>query len=132
MADSVEFLSFYGLDYPLAYGRGYGEFKLIDHAIANSKLIGAGRFDDVVWKVTGRYIIENIVKIVRSRPFDADIYSHKRNYPYRVCELYLLAWNTGATGRDEAYPAEFLPTKGYRVHGIERRSSSFNTWRREP
>jgi GDPmannose 4,6-dehydratase len=34
---------------------------------------------------------------------------------------------TGITGQDGAYLAEFLLDKGYDVHGIKRRSSSFNT-----
>jgi len=36
---------------------------------------------------------------------------------------------TGITGQDGAYLAEFLLKKGYEVHGIKRRSSSFNTAR---
>ena len=36
---------------------------------------------------------------------------------------------TGITGQDGAYLAELLLTKGYEVHGIKRRSSSFNTGR---
>jgi len=36
---------------------------------------------------------------------------------------------TGITGQDGAYLAEFLLKKGYTVHGIKRRSSSFNTER---
>ena len=36
---------------------------------------------------------------------------------------------TGVTGQDGAYLAEFLINKGYIVHGIKRRSSSFNTQR---
>jgi GDPmannose 4,6-dehydratase len=36
---------------------------------------------------------------------------------------------TGVTGQDGAYLAEFLLNKGYVVHGIKRRSSSFNTGR---
>ena len=36
---------------------------------------------------------------------------------------------TGVTGQDGAYLAEFLLRKGYIVHGIKRRSSSFNTER---
>ncbi len=36
---------------------------------------------------------------------------------------------TGITGQDGSYLAEFLLDKGYEVHGIVRRSSSFNTWR---
>ena len=36
---------------------------------------------------------------------------------------------TGITGQDGSYLAEFLLDKGYEVHGIKRRSSSFNTGR---
>src|SRR5215475_1727708 len=36
---------------------------------------------------------------------------------------------TGVTGQDGAYLAEFLLNKGYVVHGLKRRSSSFNTGR---
>jgi GDPmannose 4,6-dehydratase len=36
---------------------------------------------------------------------------------------------TGITGQDGSYLAEFLLAKGYEVHGIIRRSSSFNTGR---
>src|SRR6185503_17134554 len=36
---------------------------------------------------------------------------------------------TGATGQDGAYLAELLLNKGYIVHGVKRRSSSFNTQR---
>ncbi|MBP3832821.1 MAG: GDP-mannose 4,6-dehydratase [Bacteroidaceae bacterium] len=38
---------------------------------------------------------------------------------------------TGITGQDGSYLAEFLIDKGYEVHGILRRSSSFNTGRIE-
>ena len=36
---------------------------------------------------------------------------------------------SGITGQDGSYLAEFLLEKGYEVHGIKRRSSSFNTGR---
>ena len=38
---------------------------------------------------------------------------------------------SGITGQDGSYLAEFLLQKGYEVHGILRRSSSFNTGRIE-
>ena len=38
-----------------------------------------------------------------------------------------IALITGITGQDGAYLAEFLLEKGYKVHGIKRRSSLFNT-----
>ena len=34
---------------------------------------------------------------------------------------------TGVTGQDGSYLAEFLLEKGYEVHGIKRRASSFNS-----
>ena len=34
---------------------------------------------------------------------------------------------TGITGQDGSYLAELLLSKGYEVHGIKRRASSFNT-----
>ena len=40
-----------------------------------------------------------------------------------------IALITGVTGQDGSYLAEFLLSKGYAVHGIKRRSSSFNTSR---
>jgi GDPmannose 4,6-dehydratase len=42
-----------------------------------------------------------------------------------------IALITGITGQDGSYLAEFLLKKGYEVHGILRRSSSFNTGRIE-
>ena len=40
-----------------------------------------------------------------------------------------IALITGITGQDGSYLAELLLEKGYEVHGIKRRSSSFNTQR---
>ena len=40
-----------------------------------------------------------------------------------------IALITGVTGQDGAYLAEILLNKGYDVHGVKRRSSSFNTQR---
>ena len=36
---------------------------------------------------------------------------------------------TGITGQDGSYLAELLLSKGYEVHGIIRRASTFNTYR---
>jgi len=42
-------------------------------------------------------------------------------------EARKVALITGVTGQDGAYLAELLLSKGYIVHGIKRRASSFNT-----
>ena len=49
--------------------------------------------------------------------------SNKKQYKEKVALI------TGITGQDGSYLAEFLLKKGYEVHGIKRRSSSFNTQR---
>jgi GDPmannose 4,6-dehydratase len=46
-----------------------------------------------------------------------------------VCASTKKALITGVTGQDGSYLAELLLSKGYEVHGIIRRSSSFNTGR---
>ncbi|CAF1489564.1 unnamed protein product [Adineta ricciae] len=62
-----------------------------------------------------------------------DFVSEKAN---EAVESVVKAWNprkvalvTGITGQDGSYLAEFLLEKGYEVHGVIRRSSSFNTGR---
>jgi GDPmannose 4,6-dehydratase len=40
-----------------------------------------------------------------------------------------IAFITGITGQDGSSLAEFLLTKGYEVHGLIRRASTFNTGR---
>jgi GDPmannose 4,6-dehydratase len=47
----------------------------------------------------------------------------------RECIVSRKALITGVTGQDGSYLAEFLLAKGYEVHGIKRRASSFNTQR---
>lgn len=47
------------------------------------------------------------------------------------CKMKKTALITGITGQDGSFLAEFLIEKGYEVHGILRRSSSFNTGRIE-
>lgn len=41
------------------------------------------------------------------------------------------AFITGITGQDGSYLAEFLLKKGYEVHGLVRRTSTYNIWRLE-
>ena len=48
-----------------------------------------------------------------------------------MSKIKKVALISGITGQDGSFLAEFLIEKGYEVHGILRRSSSFNTARIE-
>ena len=54
-----------------------------------------------------------------------------KNYSNIFMEQKKVALISGITGQDGSYLAEFLIDKGYEVHGLLRRSSSFNTGRIE-
>jgi GDPmannose 4,6-dehydratase len=49
--------------------------------------------------------------------------------PPTIANKRKVALLTGITGQDGSYLSELLLSKGYEVHGIVRRSSSFNTAR---
>jgi hypothetical protein len=91
--DFVEFISFQGLDYPPHFDRAYGEFRLLDHAMSNSKSILSSDPDaDRIWKVTGRYIVKNIGAIVDDARSDFELCANFRNWPKRWVDTYFLGW----------------------------------------
>lgn len=67
-----------------------------------------------------RYLLNWVWFMVRPR---------KGPYYFPFCRSMKKALITGITGQDGSYLAELLLSKGYEVHGIMRRSSSFNTGR---
>lgn len=94
LADQVEFIAFDGLDYPPQYDRAYGEFKLIDYAMENSKIIASQPEETIVWKVTGRYVIRNLNKIINHQPRSFGIYCNFRNHPKHWVDTFLIAWKS--------------------------------------
>ncbi|MGF6758809.1 hypothetical protein [Paraburkholderia sp. GAS42] len=93
VTDSIEFLSFAGNDFPPTYGRGYGEFKMVEHAMATSQFIRRAHDDDPIWKITGRYIVENLHSIIDTRPHGSALYCNYRDVPKKGwMDLYLMAW----------------------------------------
>jgi hypothetical protein len=94
LTKKVDFFSVYGLDYPIEYGRGYGEFLLIDR-LMESPLMHSQCLNSIVWKITGRYRVANIEQFVRKCPRQFDLYCNCRNYPGRVTDQYILAWRVG-------------------------------------
>ncbi len=114
----ISLMSYYGLDYPAAYGRAYGEMKIIEHAMehANNRdcplkaarpEAGQARY---VWKVTGRYIITNIRRIVSADQSRRrhDLICHSRHYPRRWTELFCFGWSPAGYQRFVSRLAEQL------------------------
>jgi hypothetical protein len=75
-SDGIEWMSCFDLDYPSHYHRGYGELRLIDWAWANSATLRTLGERDMVWKVTGRYIVSNLVAFLRVLPPRVDLYAN--------------------------------------------------------
>jgi hypothetical protein len=92
----VELIGHHGLDHPSRHGRGYGEFKLVDHAMQHSLLIAGLGAQVRVWKVTGRYKVHNLPQLVAGQPQHADLYCHCRNFPMPWLDMYLMRWNRHA------------------------------------
>jgi hypothetical protein len=96
LTQQVEFIVFDGLDYPPHYDRGYGEFKLLDYAMQQSQLIQQQKGKTVIWKITGRYIAQNLAQIIRAQPAKFDVYCNCRNYPKYWVDTYFMAWTSEA------------------------------------
>ena len=71
---------------------------------------------------------DNFVILVLMKKYDRKLVK-KKTSQYGKSREKKIALITGITGQDGSYLAELLLEKGYEVHGIKRRSSSFNTSR---
>jgi hypothetical protein len=89
VSDKVEFIS-YKADIPALVSRYFLEINLIGRAIASSTILSTGERLRI-WKLTGRYIVTNIQRIIQQAP-DCDLYINCRNYPERVVDFYLTAF----------------------------------------
>lgn len=87
---NIEWISFYDLDYPSAYHRGYGESRLVDYAFKQSKILDQLDVSDKIWRITGRYIIKNLDEIIRLTPNNFDFYCNLRG---EWIDMELLAWS---------------------------------------
>lgn len=91
--NDVELISYEGLDYPPSFGRGYGEFKMLDYVMENSRVISVADASADIWKITGRYVLENIEEVIRNKPNNIDFYCNCRNTPTYWIDLYVLCWS---------------------------------------
>jgi hypothetical protein len=94
----VEFISFYGQDYPSEYTRGYGELWSLDHAFRNSRLISQLKDGDKCWKVTGRYRATNLDRLIRTAPPSYDLYADFR-YWKQMVDVRLFSFSRGGYER---------------------------------
>lgn len=83
----IEFISFDDNHYPRELGKGYGEMRIIEHVIENSRLIGP---DTLIVKVTGRLFVAGIGTIISGmlRNPKADIYCNLSGYQTKA-ESYI-------------------------------------------
>jgi hypothetical protein len=87
----VELLTFDGLDYPVEYGRSFGETRLIETALRCSRLLGALPPDEPFWKVTGRLRYTNIDRLIATAPPGRELYVDFRRFPRRWVDTRLFA-----------------------------------------
>lgn len=89
LANRCEFIS-YLADTPPQFSRYYLELNLLVEAMQRSAELRAAAA--TIWKVTGRYIVENIASIVATAPATFDLYLNLRNRPERVADFFLVGF----------------------------------------
>lgn len=93
----VEILSVFGMDHPATFLRGYGEFKLVDRALAASRILRSLPDDGVFWKITGRYRVQNLKAMFSGAPASfalyADVRPTRRYFDTRVFAATIDGYN---------------------------------------
>lgn len=92
VADRVEFIANYGRNSYPGRHRSYGESRLLDHAMATSRLIADAGDRAIIWKITGRYQVRNLARMVKTAPRRFDLYCDVRNRPIAWLDLRFMAW----------------------------------------
>jgi hypothetical protein len=96
VSSHVEFISYKSAVSP-RNGRFYLELNLMNHALNTSLFLNENR-EDVIWKVTGRYLIKNVGSIIAKcqKLPRCDFYVNCRNYPSAWADFYLVGFDTAA------------------------------------
>jgi hypothetical protein len=92
LIECCEFIGFAGLDYPSAYGYGYGEFKLLDHGMAEAQALHEIGSRSIVTKVTGRYIVRNLMRLLRHLPDEVDVMCDIRKRTWPWVDMRVMCW----------------------------------------
>lgn len=109
--DRVELVSFRNLE--AGATRFYGECTLLRHGFQLSRSLRQAEPGAVVWKVTGRYIVDNLNRIIREAPAGRDLYVHCRNRPIRYVDFGLagFAVNSAPAILDRILAADCVRSK---------------------
>lgn len=96
LSSRVEFLSFRA-EPMTQYGRFYLEMRLIDTAFRLSQVLDREK-EQVIWKVTGRYLVQNLARIIRTAPAGFDLYVNCRDRPVRKLDFYVVGFRSRSYG----------------------------------
>jgi hypothetical protein len=120
--DKCEFITFDGMSKgrPGSVTRFSGEINLIKYALEHAHVVRANP-GAVVWKVTGRYVIQNLDRIVKAQPHRFDLYVNCRNYPARWVDFYVVGLNAPAFLRTLGADLEEYATSSHSGEYILRR-----------
>ena len=99
VTERVELIANYGRHSFPGRDRSVGESRLLDHAMATSRLIAAAGERAVVWKITGRYQVRNLARMVKTAPRRFDLYCDLRNRPIAWLDLRFMAWTRAGYDR---------------------------------
>lgn len=93
ISDHIEFVSYRANVEVKNNNRLFLELNLIEQAFARSALLQLYQ-EAIVWKVTGRYLIRNIGKIITlsQASKDCEFLVNLRSYPYPVIDFYLFGF----------------------------------------
>lgn len=95
LTSRIEFISYKSTLSP-RNGRFYLELNLIDHAVKSSAVLNESSAD-VIWKITGRYLIKNLKAILSAcRRSECDFYINCRNFPAGWADFYLVGFKLSA------------------------------------
>lgn len=100
--DKVEFISYQSEDSP-ENSRYFLEINLIEYGMNASRKVREA-INPMIWKITGRYLIQNMDKIIGELKQNVDLYINFRNKPYKVVDFYLVGFTEigyrGILGKD--------------------------------
>lgn len=92
ISDRLEMIS-YDAAQPQGQTRFAGECHLLRYAFLHSQLIRKKPHGHV-WKITGRYIVQNLTSIMSESEDHNDLVVHCRNYPMRYVDFGLVGFRT--------------------------------------